>query len=747
MSNSPTPSDDASRFSVQFEDNESLMATQETEEDGSAAALPSPPRDGPSAAVAVKKSPVESRPAPKVAAVQYLDRFASTLHWSHSSSACRELGAAFLQCFSTWYYKKVGLVGAKSDPNYSPRSCEASVSLQPCKRATGGTAFTALAAEAASVTKKMKVTLGQFAIRMDSINCDCMKEDIIDSVAKALPALADAVLIETGARTYGKHNLVADVLMLYHRELLRHHEPITSFIPRYKQVNQCGRDPEDATALYEARFNSTTAVLTAAASATDHNAISPSKLQNPSTSAIADAQKAPPPTTGKKSSPDDPTRALFAAAASTTKAIVAPSPSTIHAPSLDDIKSIDQAKEWYLKLLALGAKDSPSIAALLQQDQSLLEAARSGESLLKSTQVPIILPRSQSVATKTNSSEMKALSPPRVKWDPYNRRHYFTRDHTPQEIEELCRAVDTAERQVACQHEVLIDSIREENYVNPTRFAQITKDNLPPEGEPPLEFANLKNDLPMESVVELLGDSDLAEKLQLATKALWERVNAIFIQAPSVFINQYVYNNKHRELIAAESARRLSTSASETVAVLTSDTKADPKTTIDLINTAVQKATSSLKRKWQSKQDEVLQRLQKAESNWDKERRKREKAESMMQKLQAKVEAKGTRGPGEGASKINTPTLQTTTNANTPSVTQEVVDKASPASLETIRPPSLGGKKLKKQSEKKKVRIAVDDVEAEPKSGKHKKHWQRQKLNEHGRGRGRGRGRGGRRDP
>ena len=739
MSSSPTP-EDASQFSpVQNTfayDSESPPATQDSEGDEEASRFSDAPLDGsPTAEVAIT-SPTVKVP-PKEAAAKFLERFVSTLHWNHSATACRELGSAYVQAFSTWYYKKVGLVKAKSDPNHSPRSCEASVSLQPCKRASEGQAYKALVAEATRVTTGMKITLGKFAIQMEEINNDCRKEDLIDSLAEGLPALATAVLIEEGAEAYGKHNLVADVLMLHHRELLHHHESLNPFIVRYKKVNCCGRAPRDATELYESRFNSP-----AAESKTDPpeptiNANSPTKQTIPPPDAIAAAHGAPPSTTGKSSSSSVATRNLFPSAA--TPKQVEPSPTNTSLPGLDNL-TIDQLKESYLRFIAFSAKDSPSVAALLQKSPVLLNAATVGTTLLKSSNQSLVLPQGPSTPPQ-GKQKGPVLSPPQVKWNPYQKKHYFTRKHTQDEIDELCQAVDIAERKLACSNEVQIDSIREENYVNPTEFATI--DVRPDSETPPVDFPELSTEIPMESSLELWNDSNFIDKIHIASAALWQRINALYIKAPAVFLNQQVYNRKMDDLVAADSARRKATSASKTVAILQSDKPSTSKIVKSIVSSSVKKATGEVKRKLQSKQDDVLQRLQKLESTMDKdrrkhqkdvdnERRKRQKAEEEVKQLRAELSAKDTRGLSSGASQTNTTIPNPQRETTMPSVTQDIEDSTTQALRSSLAHPSLGGKKVKG----KKVRIAA--AAAGSGSNNTERNRDRNNKRKHGLGRGRG---------
>ena len=702
MSSITTFDDDASRNETAFEYNENYgadeeIATQPSDDSEGEDLLNSPPaKAGPSAAtLAAIASPKANRP-PLEAAITVLNHFAQTLLWSNSSSACRELGTAFLQLYSSWYHKKIGLVDATNNANFVSRSCAVSVSLQPCERAKEGSAALALAAEAASVVKEMKITLSKFCVRMDTINNDCKKEDLTDSLATALPAIAKGVLIEVGAEAYGPHNLVADMLMLHHIELVRPHEPLTFFASRYKRLNDCCSDPEDSNALYEQRF------LTKLPPETGIPETSAQQKADESSEAIALAQGAPPSSTTDKSLSDPTNRVLFQLVESlkipTTnlQTRVEPSPPTNAPPTP---ATTDVLQNALFGLLAIAQKDSPAVASLVKANPLLATAATTGSTLLGSATNAINL---TGASPPRANKPKKILSPPQMKWDPYNKRAFFSRKHTPEEIEELCNAVTETDRKLACENEVIINSIREKSFVAPSKFD--TLDFAPNSASADIEDSTTLSDkLPMEAAIKIFGDKNLSCKIEEAAHSLWERVEAIFIKCPSAFINQHIYNKRANDLSAFDKERRMTASASATVAQLSKEPPVTAKTVKNAVTTAVTKAKSDLKRKHQSSQEQILQRLQKVESGLEKETRKRLKAEAQAKKERAEKEklAKELRGLAEGASQRNPIELESPppphSNTNT-STTQ------ASAGSETVNVPSLGGKPTRKQLKKQRVK-------------------------------------------
>jgi hypothetical protein len=78
----------------------------------------------------------------------------------------------------------------------------------------------------------------------------------LEIFAKALPRLAESILVDADAKAYGKHNLVADYLIQHHNDLLATKQSsLQYFLGIYRTVNNCGRPPLDATELSDYRIS------------------------------------------------------------------------------------------------------------------------------------------------------------------------------------------------------------------------------------------------------------------------------------------------------------------------------------------------------------------------------------------------------------------------------------------------------------------------------------------------------------
>jgi hypothetical protein len=126
-------------------------------------------------------------------------------------------------------------------------------------------AYKALSAEADSTVKKMRIELGQLYLCQLVLNNDAKKEDLKETLARALPRMAKHLLIETGDLVikYGEHNLVADLLMSHHQALLQSNDgSLMEFIAVYKKVNLCGRALKSGQELFNRCFPDKTASKT-----------------------------------------------------------------------------------------------------------------------------------------------------------------------------------------------------------------------------------------------------------------------------------------------------------------------------------------------------------------------------------------------------------------------------------------------------------------------------------------------------
>ena len=93
----------------------------------------------------------------------------------------------------------------------------------------------------------MKPQAGILHLKSRVLNNTARQEELIKIFAKALPRFADFILIEDAAKLYGKHDLVADLLLSHGNTIFRHLDNllVRQFIEIYQKVNNCGRPPEN----------------------------------------------------------------------------------------------------------------------------------------------------------------------------------------------------------------------------------------------------------------------------------------------------------------------------------------------------------------------------------------------------------------------------------------------------------------------------------------------------------------------
>ena len=178
-------------------------------------ASPSPLDTSPFAASLAPKE----RIAPLEAATRHIARFVQTLQFADQRSVFNECALAFIKTFATYFCELKNIVKAKGDIEYCPSCCTVNVPFQPLDRVKESPAYHAFATEVADITKKMKLQAGALHLKGRFLNNTARKEELFEILAKALPRFADFVLIEDDAESYGKHDLVADLLLLHHKTI------------------------------------------------------------------------------------------------------------------------------------------------------------------------------------------------------------------------------------------------------------------------------------------------------------------------------------------------------------------------------------------------------------------------------------------------------------------------------------------------------------------------------------------------
>jgi hypothetical protein len=83
------------------------------------------------------------------------------------------------------------------------------------------------------------------------------KQELLDILSKSLSKFASLVLIELGMENdHSPHDLVADLLLQYHTELLKSKSVSINHLTQiYRKVNNCRRLPENFRELFKLRFS------------------------------------------------------------------------------------------------------------------------------------------------------------------------------------------------------------------------------------------------------------------------------------------------------------------------------------------------------------------------------------------------------------------------------------------------------------------------------------------------------------
>jgi hypothetical protein len=102
----------------------------------------------------------------------------------------------------------------------------------------------------------MNTEIGKLWLQGRVLNNNGLKSYQIRIFAKALPLLARLFLVEVDAESYGEHDLVAELLLRHHQNILFHFDNVSvnTFIDIYREVNATGRMVESAEELMKRLF-------------------------------------------------------------------------------------------------------------------------------------------------------------------------------------------------------------------------------------------------------------------------------------------------------------------------------------------------------------------------------------------------------------------------------------------------------------------------------------------------------------
>ena len=619
---------------------------------------------------------------PMGAAKQFLSGFLQTLLYKEQRSVFSEHATKYLVAFAQYYHDSKSILQAEGDLAYASRRCTVTIPFQPMNGIKEGTACKAFVNELAEVTKNMKIEAGKLYLRGKRLNLAGRKNELLELFAKALPSLAQLILVETELSTIGKHDLVADLLLYHHKDALGHLDniPVPQFIEIYKKVNRCGGPTVDTNTIYCEFFpeNSTedkdsdgvAAEFTVGdgttIDASQETPLHPRNLQQqlnnskmalpgrgrgrgilpPSTdfvTALTALRQMSTPAAVAAINELQREQALAKKAAATTSAPETnanpPSehPSEQPTSNPDDQPPAQQNTTTPSNRQPETTKPTPSTAASKTAPTKPSEPSPPNHTRAVPTQSPPVQPQ-----TNTQKRSETVLSPVKTLVNPYTGGLYFSRSETEAELDSVKQAELKFARLEECGRIAATNSIR-----TPRLAIRATSTHPPPPDDgPPPTYAPIPNfGMPTTPVAPKPPTNTFtppAQAKESLSKLLFV-VKRCFAQTQAAFIQQSQFNVKSARMLKAAADSRLQESAQATATKLIVES-ADP--TKPALQENVRKQVAK-----ETQQDK--KRVQQVEHQLADERAKRAKLDKRVQFLEEalkKSKSKEHSGPPRGAS-------------------------------------------------------------------------------------------------
>jgi hypothetical protein len=590
--------------------------------------------------------PVISSALPKKSPLEHArglaNEFLQTLRFPSQRFEYERRANEFIELYAEYYCESKNIFKAEKERlRLGTKHCGCFFNFQPRERVREGQAYQSLAGESDEIISTTLDKLGDLYLRGLKLNNGDRKNMLIEILSASLASFATFVLIECGLDTdYEPHDLVADLLLRHHKELLESKTTVQYFTKIYRQVNNCGHQPLCGQKLFDYRF--------------------PPDAENKS------ADKAEDPTT--TSQQPNPTSAVTP---STTTPLVA--------------RNLQSA------LAAVGAANT-GIAGTSFVNANQVTALQNALAVLNSF-------ATESTTAAKSTTNSTPGSPPSLIIPPYAGAKPFFNKNTDSEDQEMIDLVERTldeekkkketenraealrkTRLLECNIMVCIDSIRSKS----TLGLPPTPPTAPPDTNPPPSFPNQTDFVATEKTSydaaneaqpqPASSDTTATSNTQscavdnapppngqntvdsrAAVDKLWTAVERLFIAAPSVYITQYRYNQMALKMASA-SKEALSKHADKTAEVIVLDGGPDGKIEQEITAAKASKA----KRKLKSDQNDYKNQLEAAmvEASRMKvllsqEKSKRIKLEAKLKTSPPSSSVKETRGPATGATKKN----------------------------------------------------------------------------------------------
>jgi hypothetical protein len=571
------------------------------------------------------------------------NEFLQTLRFPSQRFEYERRATEFIELYAEYYCESKNIFKAEKErQRLGTKHCGCFFNFQPRERVKEGQAYQSLTGESDELISTTLDKLGDLYLRGLKLNNADRKIMLIEILSAALASFATFVLIECGLDTdYEPHDLVADLLLRHHKELLASKTTVQYFTKVYRQVNNCGHKPVCGQRLFDHRF--------------------PPVAENKS----ADKEENP----TKPSEHPNQTSAVTPSAATPLVA-----------------RNLQSA------LAAVGAANSAGIAGTSFVNANQVAAIQNVLTVLKSI-------TAENATEATATTKTTPGSPPSLIIPPYTGAKPFFNKNTDSEDQEMIELADRtlideerkkeAERRAEelrkarlldCSIMAYIDSIRSKS----TLGLPPIPPSSPPDTDPPPSFPNQSD-----SVATNNPSTDAAEEAQkppagsnntatstdpsnsvdnapppeshiaidsrAAVDKLWTAVQKLFIAAPSVYITQYRYNQMAIKMASA-SKEALTKHADKTAEVIVLDGGPDGKIEREIAAAEASKA----KRKLKSDQNDYKNQLEAAKVEASRmkvllsqEKSKRMKLEAKLKPSPPSTSSKETGGPATGAKKKN----------------------------------------------------------------------------------------------
>lgn len=204
---------------------------------------------------AVDSSDASSKKTPLEAARDLANEFLQTLCFASQRSAYERRANEYIELFAEYYCESKNIIRMEKDrPRPSTKNCGCFFNFQPREGIKEIQAFKNLEGEANGLISTTLNSLGDLYLRGLKLNNGDRKQKLVEILATASADFAPFVLIECGLDSdIEPHDLVADFLLLHHKELMENktnRTNIRQFTNTYRKVNNCGHEPLSGNKLF-----------------------------------------------------------------------------------------------------------------------------------------------------------------------------------------------------------------------------------------------------------------------------------------------------------------------------------------------------------------------------------------------------------------------------------------------------------------------------------------------------------------